>query len=247
MSKSKLNPADLVVPLSEDEFDELDEFLISDVTSPETLTIESLDGYLTAMVIGPNAVPPSHWLPGVWGPSDDFAPEFESMDQAQRILGLMLRHMNGIIGSLEDNPDGFEPVFGFSLTDGDHECVDGEAWATGFMQGLTLVRRDWQPLLDSEQGQQYLRPLHLMGGIDLTTEELALVDTLRQRESLTKEIPASIAAIYRFWLPYRRAVHERTLATTIERTEPKVGRNDPCPCGSGKKFKKCCGAAATLH
>ena len=25
------------------------------------------------------------------------------------------------------------------------------------------------------------------------------------------------------------------------RTEPKVGRNDPCPCGSGKKFKKCCG------
>jgi uncharacterized protein YecA (UPF0149 family) len=27
----------------------------------------------------------------------------------------------------------------------------------------------------------------------------------------------------------------------IRRTEPKVGRNDPCPCGSGKKFKKCCG------
>jgi SEC-C motif-containing protein len=27
----------------------------------------------------------------------------------------------------------------------------------------------------------------------------------------------------------------------IEREEPKVGRNDPCPCGSGKKYKKCCG------
>ena len=26
------------------------------------------------------------------------------------------------------------------------------------------------------------------------------------------------------------------------REEPKVGRNDPCPCGSGKKYKKCCGA-----
>ncbi|MEW6623620.1 MAG: SEC-C metal-binding domain-containing protein [Bacillota bacterium] len=25
------------------------------------------------------------------------------------------------------------------------------------------------------------------------------------------------------------------------RSEPKVGRNDPCPCGSGKKYKKCCG------
>ena len=28
----------------------------------------------------------------------------------------------------------------------------------------------------------------------------------------------------------------------VTREEPKVGRNDPCPCGSGKKFKKCCGA-----
>ncbi|GAF75123.1 unnamed protein product, partial [marine sediment metagenome] len=28
---------------------------------------------------------------------------------------------------------------------------------------------------------------------------------------------------------------------TIIRGQPKVGRNDPCPCGSGKKFKKCCG------
>lgn len=27
----------------------------------------------------------------------------------------------------------------------------------------------------------------------------------------------------------------------VKRTEPKVGRNDPCPCGSGKKHKKCCG------
>lgn len=30
---------------------------------------------------------------------------------------------------------------------------------------------------------------------------------------------------------------------TFVRSEPKVGRNDPCPCGSGKKYKKCCGAA----
>ena len=31
---------------------------------------------------------------------------------------------------------------------------------------------------------------------------------------------------------------------TVRRDEPKVGRNDPCPCGSGKKYKKCHGAAA---
>ncbi len=30
-------------------------------------------------------------------------------------------------------------------------------------------------------------------------------------------------------------------ASTVRRDLPKVGRNDPCPCGSGKKYKKCCG------
>jgi SEC-C motif-containing protein len=30
---------------------------------------------------------------------------------------------------------------------------------------------------------------------------------------------------------------------TVERAEPKIGRNDPCSCGSGKKYKKCCAAA----
>ncbi|MBU8869835.1 MAG: SEC-C domain-containing protein [Gemmatimonadales bacterium] len=28
----------------------------------------------------------------------------------------------------------------------------------------------------------------------------------------------------------------------VQREEPKVGRNDPCPCGSGKKYKRCCGS-----
>jgi len=31
---------------------------------------------------------------------------------------------------------------------------------------------------------------------------------------------------------------------TVKRAEPKVGRNEPCPCGSGKKYKKCCGAGS---
>jgi tetratricopeptide (TPR) repeat protein len=34
---------------------------------------------------------------------------------------------------------------------------------------------------------------------------------------------------------------EDDVQSTIRRAEPKVGRNDPCPCGSGKKYKRCCG------
>jgi hypothetical protein len=41
-------------------------------------------------------------------------------------------------------------------------------------------------------------------------------------------------------VPFHPIVPETIPATPIRREAPKAGRNDPCPCGSGKKFKKCC-------
>lgn len=235
--------------LSDEEIDELDAFLISDATSDETMTLDTLDGYLTAIVVGPTTLVPSQWLSGIWGPSDEHAPEFETMEQAQRILELIMRHMNGIVGSLEHDPDTFEPFFNMRTDlEETREYLDGEMWAYGFMEGIALYRKDWQPLFDDAQGMKALRPLRLLGATEvMPEEELLLVRTLQQREELSMAIPASIAAIYRFWLPHRVAMHQREISAITRRSEPKIGRNDPCPCGSGKKFKRCCGEARPLH
>lgn len=53
-------------------------------------------------------------------------------------------------------------------------------------------------------------------------------------------LPFIIQDIYNFWRAMRTPVTER-------RSEPKVGRNDLCPCGSGKKFKQCCGSPEKLN
>ena len=58
-----------------------------------------------------------------------------------------------------------------------------------------------------------------------------------RRIKLAVEIEANLPAIYKFWVPLRKGPVQ-----TLKRDEPKVGRNDDCPCGSGKKYKKCCGA-----
>ena len=42
----------------------------------------------------------------------------------------------------------------------------------------------------------------------------------------------------------RKDIRKQYNETKIVRNEQKVGRNDPCPCGSGKKYKKCCGKNA---
>lgn len=239
---------EMMAALSDEEMDELDRFLMSDATSDNTMMLDCLDGYLTALATGPVSILPSQWLPGIWGPTEKDEPVFDSFKQAERITGLIFRQLNGIIWSLQHNPDEFEPIFDTAIfPDDSHEYADGEMWAYGFMSGIMLQRESWQALFDDPKGAEVLRPIYLLGAEEATPEEEALTETPEQREKLTEQIPASVAWIYRFWLPYRVAMTERSVATTFERGHPKVGRNDPCPCGSGKKFKKCCGASTILH
>jgi uncharacterized protein len=120
-------------------------------------------------------------------------------------------------------------------------------WAYGYMLGVELRHEQWQLLFDDLNGPIVLRPIRLLDAGDITPEEELLIKTPIQREELAKQIPASVAWIYRYWLPYRQANFERSIATTFQREQPKIGRNDPCPCSSGKKYKKCCGIAGTLH
>jgi uncharacterized protein len=61
---------------------------------------------------------------------------------------------------------------------------------------------------------------------------------------LGKQIEKNLVNILTFWQPLRQAIHEREMSKHLQ---AKIGRNEPCPCGSGKKFKKCCGLAAELH
>ena len=234
------------LPLSEEEIGELDSFLTSEATSFEAMSIDELDGYLTAIVIGPTMLNFSQWFPGIWGPDD--APDFDSTEEAQHIIELIVRQMNGIVSEFNDDPDDIAPIFVSSTYPGDsREYTDANMWAYGFLQGIELCRNDWQPFFDDPNGTKVLRPIYLLGSDDVTSEEETLTETPEQSEELAQQVSGSLAWIYRFWRPYRHAVVER-MTTTIQRQEDaKIGRNDLCPCGCQKKFKKCCGASITLH
>ncbi len=224
--------------------DELDQFLMSDIMSENTMTIEMLDGYLSAIAIGPVTIAPTEWLADVWGPSEDDAPDFESYEQAEHVFNLMMRHYNAILQTFDKDPSSIAPLFSVNEVGEDddaHEYIDAEAWANGFFQGMGLRWDDWQPLLEHPEADEWLRPLRLLGGDELSEEERELVAVPAEREKLSEQVPPSVLKIHEFWLPHRAPTQERLLAQTIQRDTPKVGRNDPCPCGSGKKHKKCCG------
>ncbi len=239
-------PAPLVFsPLSDEEVQELEDFLLEDRDGAVAMSFDIMDGYLHAVAIGPTTLLPQQWLPPIWGQTaaQGMVPAARDLQQFNRMLELVMRHFNSIIASLEDDPPDIFPIWSAIEFEG-REWDDAEGWALGFVQGMDLCRADWQPLLETEQGQAWYRPIGLLGEEDFCPEQDELTDTPSQRSELSLQIPAAVLGMHAHWLPHRQAVHEQTVARALQ---AKVGRNEPCPCGSGKKFKKCCGAPAKLH
>lgn len=233
----------MMAPLNDEELEELGQFLLYGVENEEGMTLDTLDGYLHAIAIGPKTIMPRQWLPKVWGENSAMMPPMDNIDQLNHIMDLVMRHHNSIIAGFEQNPPEAFPCWDVRQYDiGEFE--DAEMWAHGFTEGVQLNRDAWKPLFDTAQGQQWYRPIGLLGESEFSVDQDELTTTPQQREELAMQIEANLVNIHAFWVPLRKAIYERELS---QRMRTKVGRNELCPCGSGKKFKKCCGSAGELH
>lgn len=234
----------MMAPLTDKELDELDQFLLY-MDAEESMTMDMLDGFLHALAIGPETMMPSQWLPKVWGQEDgDMMPPADDMEQGNRLLGWVMRHFNSIIIGFEESPPVLAPLWSTVQYDAMGEFEDAEMWAYGFSEGVKLSQAAWQALFNHPDGQLWYRPIGLLGKDDFSPDQDDLTRTPEQRQALAEAIEDSLVQIHAFWLPLRQAVAEREQA---QRISTKVGRNEPCPCSSGKKFKKCCGAPSELH
>ena len=237
----------LPLTLTEADLDRLAAFLASEASPANAMNLAQLEGFLTAIVIGPNVVPPSAWLPWLWDAENgEDAPAFESMAQAQEVLGLVIGFMNRIADAFVQEPAAFQPIF---LRDARWTPED---WCAGFLQAtLTFDSLAWAQLWAADAAQHpsgsdhagRVTPFIRLGDDDGRAVTRRLGDAQRWVDAL---VPA-LAAIHAHWLAERQPAVASAPRGPQRREAPKVGRNDPCPCGSGRKFKKCCGLAPTLH
>lgn len=229
--------AKLFKPLSEEEMERLDNFLldrIDDEADTEgkdegVLGVADLDGLFTAIVSGPELVHPSQWLPAVWG---DFEPVWESEKNFEDIFTLMMRHMNGISSTLMEQPEVFEPIFMERQIEGKTYTIVDE-WCEGYMRGVSLAKNRWDA--GGDEIAELLTPILAFTAQanwpahDSSDDEVEIIQ---------RTVVLSARGIHAYWLE-RREEHAPG-AGPLRRSVPKVGRNDPCPCGSGRKYKKCC-------
>jgi uncharacterized protein len=226
------------LPFDSIDLDELDRFLRSDHAPPNSMMLSELDGFLCGIAVGPELVLPSEWLPLVWGGE---APEFTDQNEAQAILNLIVARYNEILRNVAH--DMLDPIF---WTDRDGKIIAAD-WTEGFRQAIRLRANAWKRLFTSKRDGYLLFPILALCCDENGKAALAPPPEQEDRfvEKATELIPTCVNKIAAYWrengpkltsMPFTtRPLSESTRATA------KVGRNDPCPCGSGKKFKKCCG------
>lgn len=214
------------------------------------MDLERLDGYLSALVVGPEPVLPSEWTPAVWGGKP---PRWSTTDEAERVHRLLMELWNDVVRRVALFPERLRAIDLPLITQPDlspaqalQPSAIGVDWALGFMAGVRLRADAWAAWVDAEPWiADALAEITVLSTFD-TADSDAASDashaplTERERLDIVAQIPALLhdLNVYRF---------DRLTPREPVRRAPIAGRNEPCPCGSGMKFKKCCGAPGKLH
>ena len=230
-------------PLTEDELDFIDSILEKYQTESSIRNASELDGFVTALVSGPNMVMPNQWLPALWSSGDeDNAPNWESDEEFTRFMSLVMQHMNDSIDMLMSNTESFEAIFMNVERNGQILRIPDD-WCLGYLRGMA-VGGDWEQL--PEEYDTYMTAILIHTDPDMDAKLMQLdQDTL---QSMVAAIEPAAKALHGYWLEQRSNEPGDFMPPqsvmppqqTVQYDQPKVGRNDPCPCGSGKKYKKCC-------
>lgn len=225
--------------LSDAEFERLGDFLES--AGPAAMNLEMLDGFFAALICGPDMVMPSEYLPHIWGGEFSFDDE-----QASDVLGLLMQHWNVIAGELLrtlQEPHVYLPV----LLQNEADVARGNDWAQGFMRGVQMRPESWRELLDSEEhGGPMVVIMLLAHEHDPDPEMRPPPIPADKREDLLVDLTAGLVRIYRYFEPHRRALTRSPQLEPRRREGPKIGRNESCPCGSGRKYKHCCASSTPV-
>ena len=229
------------------------------------VALDWVDGFMAALVCGPRVVLPSEWLPVMFG--DAFDRAFADPADVQQAMDALMKRWNVLASQLDpealiDEPEQlrlaplmmlYDEAIRQEMVDAGHIGADevqamlqtGLLWAEGFMAAIDAFDGGWpEPDIDTEEGRWY--DDCLMRVIALTLDARNLAEHLAanypgetiERDQLVDEAVFGVQDLRLYWLDHAPKPPPR-------RVEPVPGRNDPCPCGSGKKFKKCHGAASS--
>lgn len=219
---------------TEEDYEFIQDTLMAYGGDDSMLSVPELHGFLTAVVSSPQLIPPSQWYPLLWS-GEDKSPNWQDEAEMKQFLHLVFGMMKQVAGVLIDEPDSFEPLLLVNEVDG-KEIWIAEDWCFGYMAGVAL----WADKVLPRQVQACLNAIALHGQED-NFDSLEKMSLDAHQKSIDDIAPAAVA-LQQYFLAFRHEDIKKVTGPikTPYKVGPKVGRNEPCPCGRGKKLKHCC-------
>ena len=214
--------------------DQLERLLVPGDPKEATVRLSRLDGFLTAVAAGPELPDPEDWIEAAFAYVEGDGPvsEIDCEALAMLIVGRFAEIEAGLIA--------FPPQCAPLLPPSTDASPDPQEWCLGFLEGTRLAGEGWMPLFEVEDMAILIVPIAAAAATEADAPQFEMsLDSFRDlRRDAMRYIPDCVVHMSEFW----RDFEETPPAEPIRRAEPKIGRNEPCPCGSGKKYKRCCGA-----
>jgi uncharacterized protein len=164
----------------------LEAFLLACRPSVSVLSLDGLDGYLTALLIGPKFVDPRIWMASLFGEAALLA----AADTREHLaIHAVADRYNRLSITLSEHPDRYRPMFRPHREGG----ADALYWWLGFTAGIELVPRSWKKITDSRQpGRHLFEPIYSVASRNGPTSDSAVGDVTK-----------AVLAIRQHFLPQR--------------------------------------------
>ncbi|HFC8829651.1 TPA: UPF0149 family protein [Neisseria subflava] len=191
-----------------------------------TMRCDEVQGFMMALLSGPDALNPTNWLPEILGEESLF--DAKERTEVERLVMAMAADMR-----MKLNEKILPDLWFYEDEAGN---PDFYTWCNAYLYALDIVPTDWFEAVDQEEFEDLFYPIMALGGIYDDEENGEVILHLNEKEltQLESDLPHVLLDIYWYW----QAIINKP--QTVRREGEKVGRNDPCPCGSGKKYKACC-------
>lgn len=190
MALRKMDKADPF--FTDDDFDLLEDFLLSDKVGDDAMTVSVLDGFLTGIVVGPEMIMPSEWMPVIWG---ERGASFSGPDEAEEICGLVIARYNQIIFELAEKPESFEPII---MSDHTGDLL-GEIWAEGFVTAIEMRPEAWKSIFESDHGAAVSLIMALASPDTLSECSHDPDEVSVMANAIAEELPITVSAIDAYW------------------------------------------------
>ncbi len=213
---------------------------LADLPLDEPMLLSELDGFLTGILVSPQSILPGEWMQTVWGSDEGGVAPFEDPLDVQWFADAVLARYNEIVRDLGRGK--LQPIFDIDERNGD---VLWEIWIDGFTEAMDLRPDCWAvndradaDAGDADTGHTAARSrLATLIAVSRNDSELDSIEINTMQDRAPSDIIDVVQQLYAARL---RAGGDIPVATGGEPLS-KIGRNDPCRCGSGKKSKCCCG------